>query len=138
MEEQEEEEAAVEEAAGGVAPGGDLYTKALPDTFQEPAVAPETAEENAYDFNEYDLKEYDAGGADRKAYDYGAYGEYGVPVPPDPTGSYHEEVVGPGVAAETDISESAVSIGGGGTLRHPLLTSPGAGRLLCRHARVVC
>ncbi|KAG7269678.1 hypothetical protein CRUP_029796 [Coryphaenoides rupestris] len=102
-----EEEEAVEEAAGGVTPGGDLYAKALPDTFQEPTVAPETAEGNAYDFKEYDLNEYDAGGADRKAYDYGAYGEYGAPVPPDPTGSYHDEVVGPGVAAETDISESA-------------------------------
>jgi len=127
----------VEEAAGGVAPGGDLYPKALPDTFQEPAVALETAEENAYDFNEYDLKEYDAGGADRKAYDYGAYGEYGVPVPPDPTGSYHEEVVGPGVAAETDISESAVSMAAG-PYATPLLTSPGEVDVCCVGMRGWC
>ncbi|CAL8324014.1 unnamed protein product [Boreogadus saida] len=106
---EEKEEEADEEV--GVAAGGDLYTEAIPDPYQEPTVAPETgnAEEEAYDFKQYDLKEYDLGGADRKVYDYGAYDEYGTAALPDP------EEVGPGVAAETDVSESAVA-GAGGVL----------------------
>ena len=104
----EEKEEADEEV--GVATGGDLYTEALPDTYQEPTVAPGTGNaEEAYDFKQYDLKEYDLGGADRKLYDYGAYDEYGTAALPDPTLSDHDEV-GPGVAAETDASESAVSM----------------------------
>ncbi|KAJ3611614.1 hypothetical protein NHX12_021629, partial [Muraenolepis orangiensis] len=81
---------------------------------EEPTAAPEAegradrGEEEAYDFNQYDLKEYDLGGADGKAFDYGAYDEFGTAVLPDPTASYRDEV-GPGVAAETDFSESAVA-----------------------------
>ncbi|KAK0134735.1 Collagen alpha-1(XI) chain [Merluccius polli] len=126
------EEEVVEEV--GVATGGNLYTEALPATFQEPTVAPETAgradTEEAYDFKQYDLKEYDlGGGADRKVYDYGAYDEYGTAVLPDPTASYHEEV-GPGVAAETDVSESAVAGVGGalgpkGEKGEPAVIEPG-------------
>ena len=103
----EEKEEADEEVR--VAAGGDLYTEALP-AFQDPTVAPETGNaEEAYDFKQYDLKEYDLGGADRKVYDYGAYDEYGTAALPDPTLSDHDEV-GPGVAAETDVSESTVSM----------------------------
>ena len=99
----EEKEEADEEV--GVAAGGDLYTEAIPDPYQEPTATPEPGNaEEAYDFKQYDLKEYDLGGADRKVYDYGAYDEYGTATLPDP------EEVGPGVAAETDVSESAVSM----------------------------
>lgn len=79
----------------------------------EPTAVPEMVDNlntgaEAYDFKEYDLKEYDLGDVDNKLYDYGAYDEYGT-APPRPTEAFDEEV-GPGVAAETDVSESAVSI----------------------------
>uniref|UniRef100_A0A673C882 Collagen, type XI, alpha 1a n=1 Tax=Sphaeramia orbicularis TaxID=375764 RepID=A0A673C882_9TELE len=79
----------------------------------EPTAVPETVGHvdpgaEAYDFKEYDLKEYDLGEVDNRVYDYGAYDEYGT-AQVKPTAAYDDEV-GPGVAAETDISESAVSI----------------------------
>lgn len=82
-------------------------------TAPEPTPVPETVDSpdtgaEAYDFKEYDLKEYDLGQVDNRLYDYGAYDEYGK-APPRPTASYDDEV-GPGVAAETDVSESTVSI----------------------------
>lgn len=89
--------------------GGDFVTEATP-IGQELTVAPETVVDagvDAYDFKEYDLKDYDLGEVDRRVYDYGAYDEYG-PGLPNPTVNYDDEV-GPGVAAETDVSESAVS-----------------------------
>lgn len=75
-------------------------------------IVPETGDNldtgaEAYDFKEYDLKEYDLGEVDNRLYDYGAYDEYGTALP-KPTGTYDDEV-GPGVAAETDVSESTVS-----------------------------
>lgn len=79
----------------------------------ETTAAPETVDKldtgaEGYDFKEYDLKEYDLGEVDSRLYDYGAYDEYGT-APPNPTRT-HDDEVGPGVAAETDVSESAVSI----------------------------
>lgn len=79
----------------------------------EPTAVRETSDNldtgaESYDFKEYDLKEYDLGGVDSKLYDYGAYDEYGT-AQPRPSEAYDEEV-GPGVAAETDVSESTVSI----------------------------
>lgn len=78
----------------------------------EPTIVPETADNldtgsEAYNFKEYDLKEYDLGEVDNRLYDYGAYDEYGT-VLSKPTAAYDDEV-GPGVAAETDVSESTVS-----------------------------
>lgn len=63
---------------------------------------------DAYDFKEYDLNQYDLGEVDSRLYDYGAYDEYGTALP-KPEVTYDDEV-GPGVAAETDVSESTVSI----------------------------
>lgn len=78
----------------------------------EPTIVPETVDKldtgaEAYDFKEYDLKEYDLGAVDNSLYDYGAYDEYGT-APPKPTATYDDEV-GPGVAAETEVSENSVS-----------------------------
>lgn len=78
----------------------------------EPTIVPETVDKldtgaEAYDFKEYDLKEYDLGEVDNRLYDYGAYDEYGT-APPKPTATYDDEV-GPGVAAETEVSENSVS-----------------------------
>lgn len=61
----------------------------------------------AYDLREYDLKEYDLGAVDSRLYDYGAYDDYGT-APAKPTATYDDEV-GPGVAAETEVSENSVS-----------------------------
>lgn len=77
----------------------------------EPTVVPETVDKldtstDAYDFKEYDLKEYDLGEVDSRLYDYGAYDEYGTATP-ELTAT--DDEVGPGVAAETDISENTVS-----------------------------
>lgn len=77
-----------------------------PGTVLETGDNSETGAE-AYDFKEYDLNEYDLGKLDNK-YDYGTYDEYG-PLPSKAPTAYGEEV-GPGVAAETDFSESTVSI----------------------------
>lgn len=88
---------------------GAYDTKAIP-VAPEPTTVPETVDNldtGAYDFKEYDLKEYDLGGVDNRLYDYGAYDEYGT-APSKPTANYNDEV-GPGVAAETDVSESTVS-----------------------------
>lgn len=90
---------------------GAYVTEATPIGL-EPTIFPETVDSldtgaEAYDFKEYDLKEYDLGEVDNRLYDYGAYDEYGTALP-KPTGTYDDEV-GPGVAAETDVSESTVS-----------------------------
>lgn len=90
---------------------GAYVTEATPIAL-EPTVVPETVDNldtgaEAYDFKEYDLKEYDLGEVDNRLYDYGAYDEYGT-APSKPTAAYDDEV-GPGVAAETDVSESTVS-----------------------------
>uniref|UniRef100_A0A8C4IDJ3 Collagen, type XI, alpha 1a n=1 Tax=Dicentrarchus labrax TaxID=13489 RepID=A0A8C4IDJ3_DICLA len=87
---------------------GAYVTEASP-IAPEPGHVSETVDNldtgaEAYDFKEYDLKEYDLGEVDNRLYDYGAYDEYGT-APSKPTGTYDDEV-GPGVAAETDISES--------------------------------
>lgn len=79
----------------------------------EPTVAAETVDEpdagtDAYDFKEYDLKEYDLGEGDGGLYDYGAYDEFGTAAP-KLTAAEEDDEVGPGVAAETDISENTVS-----------------------------
>lgn len=91
---------------------GDYVTEATP-VAPEPSIVPETVDKldpgaEAYDFKEYDLKEYDLGTVDNRLYDYGAYDEYGT-TPPKSTATY-DDGVGPGVAAETDFSENAVSI----------------------------
>lgn len=90
---------------------GAYFTEDTP-IAPEPTIVPETVDNSdagaeAYDFKEYDLKEYDLGEVDNRLYDYGAYDEYGT-APPKPTETYDDEV-GPGVAAETDVSESTVS-----------------------------
>lgn len=87
------------------------YVTEAPPIAPEPVV-PETGDNldtgaDAYDFKEYDLKEYDLGEVDNRVYEYGAYDEYGR-ARPDPTDTDDEEV-GPGVAAETDVSGSTVS-----------------------------
>lgn len=63
---------------------------------------------DAYEFKEYDLKEYDNKEFVEKPYDYGDYGDYG-PFDTKPTSVTNEEEFGPGVPAQTDISESSVS-----------------------------
>uniref|UniRef100_A0A3Q3LB79 Fibrillar collagen NC1 domain-containing protein n=1 Tax=Mastacembelus armatus TaxID=205130 RepID=A0A3Q3LB79_9TELE len=73
----------------------------------EPTVVPEMVDTldtdaEAYDFKDYNLNEYDLGMVDNRLYDYGAYDEYGTTPPKAAT----DDDVGPGVAAETDISES--------------------------------
>lgn len=89
---------------------GAFVTEAAP-FASEPTVVPETVDKldtstDAYDFKEYDLKEYDLGEVDGRLYDYGAYDEYGTATP-ELTAT--DDKVGPGVAAETDISENTVS-----------------------------
>uniref|UniRef100_A0A672GJA2 Laminin G domain-containing protein n=1 Tax=Salarias fasciatus TaxID=181472 RepID=A0A672GJA2_SALFA len=95
-----------EEVVGG-------FVTEAPAVAPEPTAVPQTpggpdAGAEAYDFKEYDLKEYDLGEVDGRLYDYGAYDEYGT-APPRPGAAYEDEV-GPGVAAETDVSESTVSM----------------------------
>lgn len=90
---------------------GEYVTEATPVAL-ETTIVPETVDKldtgaEAYNFKEYDLKEYDLGEVDNKLYDYGAYDEYGT-ASPKPTANYDDEV-GPGVAAETDVSENTVS-----------------------------
>lgn len=89
---------------------GAYDTEAAP-VAPEPTLVPETVDgphtgAEAYDFKDYDLKEYDLGEVDKRLYDYGAY-EYGT-APSKAPAAYDDEV-GPGVAAETDVSESTVS-----------------------------
>ena len=91
---------------------GAYVTDAAP-IAAEPSAVPETGDHSdtgaeAYNFKEYVLNEYDLGDVDNRLYEYGAYDEYGL-APPKPTTAYEDEV-GPGVAAETDVSESTVSI----------------------------
>ena len=91
---------------------GAYVTDAAP-IAAEPSAVPETGDHSdtgaeAYNFKEYVLNEYDLGDVDNRLYEYGAYDEYGL-APPKPTTTYEDEV-GPGVAAETDVSESTVSI----------------------------
>lgn len=78
----------------------------------EPTVVPEKVDSpdagaEVYDLKDYDLKEYDLGEVDGRLYDYGAYDDYGT-APSKPSVAYDDEV-GPGVAAETDVSENTVS-----------------------------
>uniref|UniRef100_A0A674MAH9 Collagen, type XI, alpha 1a n=1 Tax=Takifugu rubripes TaxID=31033 RepID=A0A674MAH9_TAKRU len=89
---------------------GAFVTEAAP-FASEPTVVPETVDKldtstDANDFKEYDLKDYDLGEVDGRLYDYGAYDEYGTATP-ELTAT--DDEVGPGVAAETDISENTVS-----------------------------
>lgn len=89
---------------------GELVTEATP-VPSEPTLVPETVDEldtgtDVYDFKEYDLKEFDLGEVDGRLYDYGAYDEYGTAAP---RLTATDDEVGPGVAAETDISENSVS-----------------------------
>lgn len=103
------------------------YVTEAPPIAPEPVV-PETGDNldtgaDAYDFKEYDLKEYDLGEVDNRVYEYGAYDEYGR-ARPDPTDTDDEEV-GPGVAAETDVSGSTVST----------TTPPGLATDGCEHER---
>uniref|UniRef100_A0A8C9X8I4 Collagen, type XI, alpha 1a n=1 Tax=Sander lucioperca TaxID=283035 RepID=A0A8C9X8I4_SANLU len=102
---QEPEEEAVEEDVVGA-----YVTEATP--IAPESIVPETVDNldtgaEAYDLKEYTLKEYDLGEIDNRLYDYGAYDEYGTALS-KPTRTYDDEV-GPGVAAETDVSESTVS-----------------------------
>lgn len=89
---------------------GAYVTEATP--IAPESIVPETVDNldtgaEAYDLKEYTLKEYDLGEIDNRLYDYGAYDEYGTALS-KPTRTYDDEV-GPGVAAETDVSESTVS-----------------------------
>lgn len=88
---------------------GAYATEASP-AAPERHTSPETLDNldtGAYDLK-YDVEEFDLGEADSKLYDYGLYDEYGVD-PSKPTAAY-DNGVGLGVAAETDDSESTVSI----------------------------
>lgn len=90
--------------------GGEFVTEVTA-SAPEPTVVPDTSVKldtgtDAYDFKEYDLKEYDLGEVDGRLYDYGAYDEYGTATPKL---TATDDEVGPGVAAETDISENTVS-----------------------------
>uniref|UniRef100_A0A8D3BF92 Collagen, type XI, alpha 1a n=1 Tax=Scophthalmus maximus TaxID=52904 RepID=A0A8D3BF92_SCOMX len=118
-------EAVEEDVVGG------YVTEAAP-IAPEPTTVPETVDNldtgaEAYDFKEYDLKEYDLGEVDNRLYDYGAYDEYGT-APPKPTEADDEEV-GPGVAAQTDVSESVAGAGGAlgqkGEKGEPAVIEPG-------------
>uniref|UniRef100_A0A3Q2CAA8 Collagen, type XI, alpha 1a n=1 Tax=Cyprinodon variegatus TaxID=28743 RepID=A0A3Q2CAA8_CYPVA len=90
------------------------YVTETPSIAPEPEAVVETVDNldtgaEAYDSKDYDLTDYDLGKFDSKLYDYGAYDEYGV-LPSKSPPAYDEEV-GPGVAAETDFSESTGSPG---------------------------
>uniref|UniRef100_A0A8C6PWX7 Collagen, type XI, alpha 1a n=1 Tax=Nothobranchius furzeri TaxID=105023 RepID=A0A8C6PWX7_NOTFU len=91
---------------------GAFVTEAPP-VAPEPKNVPESvgnvdAGGEVYDFKEYDLNEFDLSETDNKLYDYGSYDEFGV-APSKPPAAYEEEV-GPGVAAETDVSETGVCL----------------------------
>uniref|UniRef100_H3DNQ0 Thrombospondin-like N-terminal domain-containing protein n=1 Tax=Tetraodon nigroviridis TaxID=99883 RepID=H3DNQ0_TETNG len=110
---------------------GEFVTEATP-FASEPTIVPETVDEldtgtDAYDFKEYDLKEYDLGEVDGRLYDYGAYDEYGTATPKL---TATEDEVGPGVAAETDISENTIAgigeaFGQKGEKGEPAVIEPG-------------
>lgn len=78
-----------------------------PTVAPEPDALLETVDSLDTGLEAYDLKEYDLNEFDNKLYDYGTYDEYG-PLPSKAPTAYEEEV-GPGVAAETDFTESTVS-----------------------------
>ena len=61
---------------------------------------------DVYDFKEYELKEDAVEGSDKALYDYDAYNNYGTEGETQPTS---EDEFGPGVPAQTDITESNVS-----------------------------
>lgn len=88
----------------GVEPTAAVETAAPVDTQEK--VDPAT---DVYEFKEYDLKEYDNKEFVEKPYVYSDYGDYG-PTDSKPTPEPYEEF-GPGVPAETHISESSVSDG---------------------------
>ncbi|CAG5895738.1 unnamed protein product [Menidia menidia] len=108
----------------------DYVSEVLTDTTPiapEPSTVPETVDNletgaEAYDFKEYDLKEFD------RLYDYGTYDEYGIA--PSKTPAAYDDAVGPGVAAETDVSESTVqggeaAFGQKGEKGEPAVIEPG-------------
>ncbi|KAF3703356.1 Collagen alpha-1(V) chain Precursor [Channa argus] len=119
-------EAAEEDALGA------SVTEAAP-IPPENTATPETVDNldtgaEGYDFKEYDLKEYDLGEVDNRLYDYEPYEEYGT-APPKSTTGFDDEV-GPGVAAETDVSESTIAGAGGafgqkGEKGEPAVIEPG-------------
>lgn len=87
------------------------FVTAAPPVALEPSAEPKAAAGSdagaeAFDFKEYDLNEYDLGEVDSKLYDYGTYDEYA----PSKAPAAYDDKVGLGVAAETDFSESTVSI----------------------------
>lgn len=88
---------------------GAFVTEAPP-VAPEPGAVPETGDgsDAGADFKAYDLNELDLGEVDKKLYDYGTYDDYGT-APPNAPAAYDDEV-GLGVAAETDVSESSVSM----------------------------
>lgn len=99
----------------------DDYITGVEQVGVDSTVAPETAapvdphEEvdpatDVYEFKEYDLKEYDNKENVEKPYEYGDYGDYGT-TDAKPSSPTDEEDFGPGVPAETDFRESAVSAG---------------------------
>ncbi|KAA8580958.1 hypothetical protein FQN60_013916 [Etheostoma spectabile] len=110
---------------------GAYVTEATP--IVPESIVPETVDNldtgaEAYDLKEYTLKEYDLGEIDNRLYDYGAYDEYGTALS-KPTGAYDDEV-GPGIAAETDVSESTVAgavgaFGQKGEKGEPAVIEPG-------------
>lgn len=77
-----------------------------------PEVDPGT---DVYEFKEYDLNAYDKEFTE-KQYNYESYDEFDYNA--KPTSVPHEEHVGPGAPAETDIKESSVSAGLRVTLSH--------------------
>uniref|UniRef100_A0A3Q2CAA0 Collagen, type XI, alpha 1a n=1 Tax=Cyprinodon variegatus TaxID=28743 RepID=A0A3Q2CAA0_CYPVA len=104
------------------------YVTETPSIAPEPEAVVETVDNldtgaEAYDSKDYDLTDYDLGKFDSKLYDYGAYDEYGV-LPSKSPPAYDEEV-GPGVAAETDFSESTAVFGQKGEKGEPAVIEPG-------------
>uniref|UniRef100_I3KQC5 Collagen, type XI, alpha 1b n=1 Tax=Oreochromis niloticus TaxID=8128 RepID=I3KQC5_ORENI len=109
---------------------GEAYTEEIVDDYitgvEEVGVDPTTGVETAapevdpgtdvYEFKEYDLNAYDNKEFTEKQYNYESYDEFDYNA--KPTSVPHEEHVGPGAPAETDIKESSVSAGLRVTLSH--------------------
>uniref|UniRef100_A0AAX7SS59 Fibrillar collagen NC1 domain-containing protein n=1 Tax=Astatotilapia calliptera TaxID=8154 RepID=A0AAX7SS59_ASTCA len=88
----------------GVDPTTGVETAAPVDTQEK--VDPGT---DVYEFKEYDLNAYGDKEFTEKQYNYESYDEFDYNA--KPTSVPHEEHVGPGAPAETDIKESSVSAG---------------------------
>uniref|UniRef100_A0A669B1Z5 Collagen, type XI, alpha 1b n=1 Tax=Oreochromis niloticus TaxID=8128 RepID=A0A669B1Z5_ORENI len=113
------------------------YTEEIVDDYitgvEEVGVDPTTGVETAapevdpgtdvYEFKEYDLNAYDNKEFTEKQYNYESYDEFDYNA--KPTSVPHEEHVGPGAPAETDIKESSVSAGLRVTLSHGVTGNPG-------------